>query len=112
MPNPQLEPLLQKLLEIHQATFAMGEHEVAYHALAAAAHAAERLQDVATLLKIEQACIEELGWIDAHEPEHKHSSLSAKGRGHHSIFTQLSVTTASMRTRLEMDHRRDEARAK
>lgn len=107
-PPEPVRPLLDALLEAHRAAFALGEHEIAHHALAAAAHAAESLEDVAALERIASSSREELAWIDAHDPAHRFSTTSAAARGHASIFEQLAVTARGMRQRIETDRRREE----
>lgn len=105
-----LRPILRTLLDTHHAAFEAREHEVAFHALSAAGHAAESLEDLEALREVERLAVTELAWIDAHQADHRHSTRSAKLRGHRSIFDQLAVTAAGMRTRIESDRRIEQAR--
>jgi hypothetical protein len=105
----QVRSLLDTLLEVHRAAFDVGEHEVSFHALSAAAHAAESLEDVDALERVAELSRAELAWLDAHAPDHRLSSRSAAERRHQSIFEQLAVTAGGMRQRIGIDRRRDEA---
>lgn len=108
--EPPLRPILRTLLASHQAALDLREHEVAFHALSAAGHAAEGLRDLEALREVERLATSELAWIDAHDAGHRHSTRSAKRRGHRSIFDQLAVTAAGMCARLEADRRLEQAR--
>lgn len=83
------EGLYSALLAINRRAFARAAYEVAYHALAAALHAAcddadrERISDVRLIASRQGA------WIDAHRPEHRLSSNSAKARGRLSMYSML-----------------------
>jgi hypothetical protein len=101
--SESLRPLLDQLLEIHRSAFEMGEHEVSFHALSSAAHAAEGLEDLDGLERIAQLSREELAWLDAHLPQHRLSSASAQKRHHPSIFEQLAITALAMRQRIHAD---------
>ena len=108
----ELRRFLDQLLELHRETSRLGEHEVAFHALSAAAHAAERLEDVDALEHIASLSRAELASIDANLPQHRHSSRSASQRHHRSIFEQLAVTSTTMRQRLLAERvRRQTAKA-
>jgi hypothetical protein len=97
--------LLATLLDANRAAFEARAHEVAFHALSAAGHAAEMLEDLDALAEVERRAREELAWIDANDPGHRHSSSSAQVRGHHSIFHQLTITAGGMRKRIQADQR-------
>jgi len=105
----ELRRFLGQLLELHRDAAGIGEHEVAFHALNAAAHAAERLEDVDALERIARLSREELATIDAARPEHRHSSQSADRRNHRSIFEQLAVTATIMRQRIHAEEVRRRA---
>jgi hypothetical protein len=108
---PEIRRFLDELLKLHRESSDLGEHEVAYHALAAAAHAAERLEDVDALAHIAALSQDELASIDANLPRHRHSSRSANQRHHRSIFEQLTVTATTMRQRINAELvRRDAAK--
>jgi hypothetical protein len=111
MPDAELRRILDQLLDLHRESVRLGEHEVAFHALAAAGHAAEGLDDVETLERIASLSREELASIDANLPQHRHSTRSADQRHHRSIFEQLAVTATTMRQRIMAEQvRRDAAR--
>ena|SRR5437764_1447707 len=86
-----------RLLVINREAFAEAHYEVAYHALAAALHSAcdaadqERLRNVQTLATVQRE------WIDAHRPEHRMSSTSARTRGQNSQFWMLERQAAALR---------------
>ncbi|MBV9108805.1 MAG: hypothetical protein JO306_05335 [Gemmatimonadetes bacterium] len=109
MSDADLRRILDQLLELHSETCRLGEHEVAFHALAAAGHAAEVLHDVDTLERIAALSREELALIDANLPQHRHSSRSADQRHHRSIFEQLAFTATTMRQRIMAEQVRREA---
>lgn len=109
MDDEPVRPLLETLLVAHRRAFELREHAVSYHALAAAAHAAESLEDLEALEGVARRSLEELAWIDEHDPGHRLSTASAATRRHPSIFEQLSVTARGMRQRIDADHRREEA---
>lgn len=105
----RVRPILEAMLEAHRSAFELGEHEVSFHALSAAAHAAESLEDVDALERVAQLSRGELAWLDAHAPDHRLSSRSAAERRHQSIFEQLAVTATAMRQRIGIDRRREQA---
>ncbi|HEX8904675.1 MAG TPA: hypothetical protein VF771_07520 [Longimicrobiaceae bacterium] len=106
--NDALRTLLDALLDVHRKAYDLREHETAYHALAAAAHAADSLADEDALERIARLSRDELAWIDAHTPEHRLSTESAKKRNHQSIFEQLGMTAMGMRQRLQAERVRQE----
>jgi hypothetical protein len=101
--KPSPEGLRASSLDLFEAACELREYQVAYHALAAVLHAAERLEDAATCERIERHANECREWIDANEPRHKLSSQSAQNRGHESVFRQLAVTAVAARLRIESD---------
>jgi hypothetical protein len=108
---PEDGSLYQALLGISRRAFDAAQVEVAYHALAAAAHAAEDEERTDRLEQVEQVARDDLGWLDAHRPEHRFASPAAAQRGHASIFDQLVTIAAGMRMRIGIDRRRVEAQA-
>jgi hypothetical protein len=49
------------------------------------------LEDADRIAAVEKAAIEQLAWIDAHDPGYDHSTPSARSRGQHdSIFAMLA----------------------
>jgi hypothetical protein len=109
MAGEPVRPLLETLLAVHREAFELREHAVSYHALAAAAHAAETLEELDALDEVARLGLEELAWIDAHDPGHRLSSASAATRRHPGVFEQLAVTARGMRQRIEADRRREDA---
>ena len=103
MPDPTLQELRDRLLELHAQARALGYHEVAYHALAAAMHAGESSRDLASIDLVEQRSREHGQWLDSHDPQHPLSSPSAAQRGHHSLFQQLAATCAAVRARIKAE---------
>jgi hypothetical protein len=99
----QLRPILQHLLAVHESSFHLGEYEVSFHALSAAAHAAQRLEDLEMLEHIATLSREKLGWIDAHDRQHRLGSQSAGRRRHQSVFEQLAVTATTMGKRIHAE---------
>jgi hypothetical protein len=102
--SPQaLTKLRDRLLQLHAEARAIGEHQVAYHALAAALHAAESLRQYDTLEQVAALAREHGQWIDLNQPKHPLSAQSAAVRGHQSIFEQLVAMCASVRARLKAE---------
>ena len=64
---------------------------VTTNALAAALHCAVDLKDEPRVAGVGRAADMQLAWIDAHDPAYMHSSQSARGRGHSSIFAMLEL---------------------
>ena len=94
--DASLEELWESLFDANQKAFEQQWFNVAYHALAAAYHAALLLRDEGKLHQVERTCKDQLAWIDAHDPGYEHSTVAAKSRGHHSVFQTLA-TQASVR---------------
>lgn len=94
-----LQALLRQLLHAHHAARQLGEHEVSFHLLSAAAHAAERLADTETLVQIAQLSRDELAWLARNHPAHR-MVTGATTPGHQSMFEQLAVTATAMRQRI------------
>ena len=91
------------LLRLHAEAREIGEHQVAYHALAGALHAAESLRQSDVLDQVAALAREHGRWIDQNDPQHPLSSQSASIRGHQSIFEQLAATCAAVRVRLKAE---------
>jgi len=88
MDDSSLRKLYSNLIQINQETFAGAEYDVAYHALSAAAHCAASLKEIKYLSQVEQLAVQQLAWIDAHDPEYEHSTQSASKRGHVSVYSK------------------------
>lgn len=101
--NESVQKLRESGLALYAAARKEGEYEVAYHALCAVIHAAERLQDAGACTLVERLANETRETIDGADPAHRVSSHSAAGRGHESIFKQLAVTAAAARLRMEAE---------
>jgi DNA-binding IclR family transcriptional regulator len=100
----ELTKLRDALLQLHAEAREIGEHQVAYHALAGALHAAESLREVDMLEEVGALAREHGRWIDQNEPTHPLSSHSAALRGHQSIFEQLAAMCAAVRARLKAEN--------
>jgi hypothetical protein len=98
-----LEQLRDDLLKLHGEARALGEHEVAYHALAAVLHAGESLEDLGTIDEVEVIAREHGSWINLHQAKHSLSAQSAATRGHRSVFEQLAATAAAARARIKAE---------
>lgn len=70
-----------RLLLLARDAHAGGHHEAAYHALAAALHAAEDGRDLPTVMEIVREAAAQLAWLDRHLPEHRMSTSSASVLG-------------------------------
>ena len=103
MSGPALTRLRDRLLELHAEARELREHQVAYHALAAALHAAESLRDIHTVEHVAALARQHGEWIDTNEPLHPLSGQSAALRGNHSVFEQLAATCAAVRARLKSE---------
>ena len=106
-------PLLQlqaASLALFEAARNADQHEVAYHALAAALHAAEALDDAASCAEVERLANESRLRIDDEEPGHKLSTSTAHQRGHESIYKQLALTAVSARLRIEATAQRQKTK--
>jgi hypothetical protein len=104
MSRQKLEGLREALLRLHGEAQAIAEHHVAYHALAAAMHAAESMRDSEGLENIAALAREHAGWIDQNDAKHPLSTESAAMRGHHSLFEQLAAMCAAVRARLRAEN--------
>lgn len=100
--SPDLQALLRQLLYGHHAARQLGEHEVSFHILSAAAHAAERLHDDEALEQVARLSRDELAWLAANQPAHRMVAGTVTPL-HQSMFEQLAVTATAMRQRLAAD---------
>ena len=108
--DQSVSELRSAALELFKAARAADQYKVAYHALAAALHAGEALNDQETCRVIERYADECRKWLDTHVPEHKLSSRSAQAHGHEGIFRQLALTALSARLRIESDLQKKQGR--
>ena len=89
MSESNLSNLYQRLMSINQEAFAGEYYNIAYHALAAALHYAQSLNNEQSLSKVERVAEEQLRWIDLHHPEYRYSTQSSSNRGHPNIYANL-----------------------
>jgi hypothetical protein len=108
--DQSVSDLRSAAFDLFNAARAADQYEVAYHALAAALHAGEALNDQETCRLVERYADECRQHIDLRAPAHRLSSRSAQARGHESIFRQLAVTAQSARLRLESELQKKQGR--
>ena len=73
--------IYEQLMTISQEAVEKTQYGVAYHALTAAFHYAEDLEDEQGIASIEHVAKAQQEWIDAHTPEHLMSTASVAKRG-------------------------------
>ena len=78
------------LIDASRQAHARGQHAVAYHALAAAMHAAEDQSNADQLLEVEREAKRQLEWIDRHASEDRLSTKSASRRNHPGVYVMLA----------------------
>ncbi|HEU4562894.1 MAG TPA: hypothetical protein VFS20_34000 [Longimicrobium sp.] len=110
-PTASLRSLLDQLLQIHRSAREMGSHEVSFHVLSAAAHAAQDLGDQEELTHVAELSRDELAWLRRNNPHHRLAAGVAT-QHHDSVFEQLAVTATAMRQRIHSDRVIEEARAR
>ena len=99
-----LAQVRDELFRLHAEAREIGEHQVAYHALAAALHAVESLRQSDMLERVAALAREHARWIDRNDPGHPLSTQSAATRGHQSIFEQLAAMCAAVRARIKAEN--------
>jgi hypothetical protein len=82
--------LYAPLLELSRAAHAGRQHEVAYHALTAAMHAANDARDRDALEAIAHEAESQIGWIDRHTSAQRLSTNSAHQHGHPGVYAMLA----------------------
>ena len=106
----------ERLLDVSRAAHGNGQHEVAYHALVAAMHAADDGADAARLREVEREAEAQIAWIDRHAPGHRLSTHSAGRHGHPGVYAMLARQAAGHVTvqahRVEREARVDVAGAR
>lgn len=110
-PTTGLRSLLDQLLQIHRSAREMGSHEVSFHALCAAAHAAQDLGDEEALARVAELSRDELASLGQNDPEHR-LAAGVSTHNHTSVFEQLAVTATAMRQRIHSDRVLEDARAR
>ena len=86
--------LFVRLLAESREAHAHGQHEVAYHALTAAMHAADDAADVVALKTAGLEAVTQLEHIDRHIPDHRLSTTSAARHVHPGVYTLLARQSA------------------
>ena len=84
-----LRSLYDRLLALSREAHQSGLHEVAYHALQAAMHAAQGARDGAAVITIADEAREQIAWIDTHSPGHRLSTSSAGKHDHPGVYAML-----------------------
>lgn len=100
--DPRIAELRDSLLALYECARELQVHEIAYHALAGALHAAEELHDFDTLGLVEEESRRHVSLIP---PEHRISAQSAAARGHPSMFEQLAALAVAARIRIGAEDR-------
>jgi hypothetical protein len=90
--------LFDRLFALSREAHALGQHEVAYHALTAAMHAADDAADAAALERVGREAEAQIAAIDRTEPAHRLSTRSASHHGHPGVYVML-VRQAAMHVR-------------
>ena len=83
------EDLYATLFRVSREAHALGQHEAAYHALAAAMHAANDARDPRALAAVQQEAAAQIAWIDHHVPHHRLSTTSAGARHNAGVYAML-----------------------
>ena len=81
--------LYERLLELSGEAHGAGLHEVAYHALSAAMHAAESAGNTGAVAAVGREARKQINWIDAHAPAHRLSTKSSKRHDHPGVYAML-----------------------
>jgi hypothetical protein len=83
--------LYARLLAANADAMAVHLYEVAYHALAAALHAAEPLEDPERFDAVERLAGRQQELINHQAPDHRLATRSAGERGHAGLFPTLAA---------------------
>jgi hypothetical protein len=98
------------LIDASREAHARGQHAVAYHALAAAMHAADDQSNGDQLGEIEREANRQLGWIDEYAHDDRLSTRSASTRNHPGMYVLLARTASAhcqmLVRRSELEHAR------
>jgi hypothetical protein len=95
--------MFRTLLNANLTAMSGEQYEVAYHALAAALHAAADARDCAQLAEVGDIAVTQLGWINRNAPGHRLSTGSAASRGNKSPFASLAAQSRSTRGRIRIE---------
>ena len=82
--------LFDQLFALSQEAHTLGQHEVAYHALTAAMHAAQDSQNVAGLRGVVKEAQRQIASIDANTPAQRLSTTSAGRHNHPGVYAMLA----------------------
>jgi hypothetical protein len=93
----------ESLMNISRATAEAGSFEVAYHALAAAMHAAELEKDLEALDRALDACVTQHAMIESISPPHPLSKAGAEKRHTVPLYDSLLRTIESTRNRISTE---------
>src|SRR4051812_24713292 len=100
MDKKAIRDLHDRLLAINREAFERQLFEAAVHALNAAMHCGESMEDKDLVARIAQLALEQSHWIDTRAPEHRVSSTSANQRGTVSVFRSAAATAEAVVCRL------------
>lgn len=100
----KLPEVYQRLLAINGEAHALASYQVAYHALAAALHAANDDHDEPGVLRVKKLAEEQIEWIDTHDSAHPVATASAAERGHASVYAMLAQQAKAMALMLRRPH--------
>jgi hypothetical protein len=87
--------LWDALIDASREAHARGQHAVAYHALAAAMHAADDQSNGEQLGEVEREAKRQLDWIDEYAHHDRLSTRSASTRSHPGVYTLLARTAGA-----------------
>ena len=94
-PEPSTPSLFDRLLLLSREAHARGQHEVAYHALTAAMHAADDARNVRALAELGREAEAQIAWVDRYAREHRLSSTSAARHQHPGVYAMLARQIAA-----------------
>ena len=95
--SDDIQAMYAQFIALSREAFASGHLEMAYHALAGAMHAARGAGNAGWLAQVEAMASEQLAWVDAHDPDNRLSTISARRRGTQLLWTTLSHEAATSR---------------
>ena len=78
-----------RLMTLSREAHEFGLHEVAYHSLCAAMHAAQTGNDPAGVARVADVAREQIDWINTHVPAHRLSTASARRHDHPGVYAML-----------------------
>jgi len=91
------------LMVISRESADAGTFDVAYHALAAAMHAAEAAKDLVALDHVLDQCVAQDAMLEGISPPHHLSTKGAQKRHTVPLYKSLRATIESTRTRIVME---------